>query len=118
MIQANDLRINNIVYSNLERKEVVLNGINKTHGMYEKSSFHSLNNFEGIPLTEEWLLKFGFHFDKEYNSYSKSFLTIYDGKKGFSSDLFWDGLEIHSVHKLQNLYFALTNEELTLNENN
>ena len=73
-------------------------------------------NFEPIPLTEEWLVRFGFrksdlsdrfiihgwfYFEKSENGYS--FRTI-------------DGFVrvIESVHQLQNLYFALTGEELEL----
>jgi hypothetical protein len=82
------------------------------------------NRFEPIPLTEEWLLKFGFKAITN-NSAGKIYSTVIDGV--FSSDLtfvFWEttaqkgriyrhNTEIKYVHQLQNLYFALTNEELT-----
>lgn len=72
---------------------------------------HSIN-FNPIPLTEEWLLKFGF---LKYKGNNKDFwLNDFE----FANDLkwiFWKGniLEnIEYVHQLQNLYFALTQTEL------
>ena len=80
--------------------------------------------YKPIPLTEERLLKFG---AKEqiidecggknrkdvkalFLKYQKGLnLMFIDGK------MFYGSLEIKHVHQLQNLYFALTGEELTLN---
>jgi hypothetical protein len=74
--------------------------------------------FEPIPLTEEWLLKFGF--EKSENNWK--FLDLYFGI------ISWEKLagtmfcleqesiflpHIKYVHQLQNLYFALTGEVLT-----
>ena len=59
-----------------------------------------------IPLTEDWLLKFGlkkgfvFFIDKEFNLFFRGNFII----------------ELRSVHQLQNLYFGLTGKELELNE--
>ena len=75
-------------------------------------------DIEPIPLTEEWLLKFEF-----YKSVGYGFL-----KKDLFGNLFYSvetkeyfmfqykelRLKIEYVHTLQNLYFALTGEELTL----
>lgn len=68
-----------------------------------------------IPLTEEWLLKFGF---KE----GQISTMVYEWRIAdhrLQTDLhffIWmgykDGIEIKYVHQLQNLYFALTGEEL------
>lgn len=80
----------------------------------------SLDNYEPIRLTEEWLVRFGFEccdLDEVY------FLKDVDIQ-------FWDhnntfhfvsnhGLlntELKYVHQLQNLYFALTGEDLVLKE--
>jgi hypothetical protein len=85
-------------------------------------------NIEPIPLTEEWLLKFGF--DKvgialtsiaiaplnlpcTFNlpntpfSFCQGKLILTTGTGDFC-------VNIEYVHQLQNLYFALTGEELTL----
>ena len=84
---------------------------------------------EPIPLTEEWLLRFGFHLrdgfsntfklNVEKHQYDCSEIT-YSEKEGLLR--FSNGQEkgatlipyINYVHQLQNLYFALTGEELTL----
>lgn len=76
-------------------------------------------NLFGIPLTEEWLLKFGFekiNHRIEGIIYKKSWLRFNE----YARLIDWRGGSIESkvcfyVHQLQNLYFALTGEELTLN---
>ena len=74
-----------------------------------------------IPLTEEWLLKFGFERDKEYlDDYifrlktETGEIVLYSKKFILSST---DTLcELKYVHQLQNLYFCLTQKELILNK--
>ena len=75
--------------------------------------------FEPIPLTKEWLVKFGFNFDVNSGLYKKS---------GFEVEVFNIGVEfylgeygswflfVEHVHQLQNLYFALTGEELEIKD--
>ena len=79
-------------------------------------------DIEPIPLTEEWLLRFGFNKIKMesilYSKYSKGYLG------GIEIDLRKSEIEgwqitycnyaIKYIHQLQNLYFALTGEELTI----
>ena len=70
-----------------------------------------------IPITEEMLLKCGFEcyeFDNgEPNQYRfKSRLIVI--RNGFFYDYGAD-VKIEFVHQLQNLYFALTGEELPIN---
>lgn len=68
-----------------------------------------------IPLTEEWLLKFGF--EKSGDHYNKwvddvrAFILLNDFTL-CDIDL---KVEIKYVHQLQNLYFALTGKEITNN---
>jgi hypothetical protein len=90
-----------------------------------------IDDFQSIPLTEEWLLKFGFekgnhnwfrlYFNPDkiedsdcftYNVNSKMLCLecFYSGEKKGSIQLL--GLKEKHVHTLQNLYFALNNEEL------
>lgn len=77
-----------------------------------------LIDFTPIPLTEEWLLKFGF--EKRMFGWWSSvlFLRIDENEKCFWFD--WSstneskGTELFFVHQIQNLFFALTNEELTI----
>lgn len=78
---------------------------------------------EPIPLTEEILLKCGFEKELD-NSMVKNNVAIFLDKR-FKTNLFlkdnqenkWHSIniKIKYLHKLQNLYFALTNEELEIN---
>lgn len=76
-----------------------------------------LNNkhiFVGIPLTEEYISKFGFEISNKKTWLKTS--GVYPGQidveltKDFCLTFF--GSKIKYVHQLQNLYFALTGEEL------
>jgi len=87
------------------------------------------NKIEGVPLTEDWLVKFGFkklknsgYHDSELIYWSLNDFSLYVGYNG-SINLGYEGGEYHEcepvndyeikyVHQLQNLYFALTGEEL------
>ena len=73
-----------------------------------------------IPLTEEWLLKFGFEeylcLDGIYGFKLNEYVFINEGQFRMVSFGQEDSIlvpsEIVMVHQLQNLYFALTGEEL------
>ena len=74
-----------------------------------------------IPLTEEWLVKFGFELEDEKIYYHlDSYEDIYITKTSYSFSIYnathFTNIKqgIKHVHQLQNLYFALTNEELTI----
>ena len=82
------------------------------------------DKYEPIPLTEEWLLKFGF---QKITGWSKNeFCSLHTGYIEFQWDK--DGMmisiedqnltlsHIKYVHSLQNLFFSLTGNELTLNK--
>ena len=84
-------------------------------------------NILPIPLTEEWLVKFGF---EEKDSRKNRFINRADFELEFQGDkvayCVWGGEDAPHltqffghckyVHQLQNLYFALTNEELTIKQ--
>jgi hypothetical protein len=83
---------------------------------------------KGIPLTEEWLLKFGFEKIEDFGVYSniwhfKGVMVSLGNYINVHVDWADDGVGFHSIrcyeelfiHQLQNLYFALTGEELILN---
>ena len=89
----------------------------KTKEVIESKSFH----FKPIPLTEEILLKCGFvQCENEY-WYTNGFLDLslpigtfcINGSKNSEAVIRIN--PIKHLHQLQNLYFALTNEELTVN---
>ena len=82
----------------------------------DSKSFH----FKPIPITEEWLLKFGFF--KHNNAYvlEKPNENIMNFKFSIWSDFTYNSsefpVELKYVHQLQNLYFALTGNELIYEE--
>jgi hypothetical protein len=78
---------------------------------------------EPIPLTEKWLLDFGWakgEYDTEYQdniSLNQEVLSYNVNSNMFCIETQTDVMEINHilyVHELQNLYFALTKQELTL----
>jgi hypothetical protein len=136
-MKANELRIGNLVdlgnriakiieISNLSCVVVDLEETQDTIEDYERT--------KPIPLTEEWLYKFGFKdidkSDNDYITYTDSNHDYYlqidvrkrDGKYTILDNSFDDLrdfslVDISYVHQLQNIYFVLTGEELTLNNN-
>jgi len=123
-MKAQDLRIGNYV-TNPQNKDL----IKVTAKMFEVT-----NMYRPIPLTEEWLLKFGFekYSHEIYKSrkwslkesafvsdwfYIKNEKSSPQKKKMFQGFRFGKKLSsLEHVHQLQNLYFALTGEELTIKE--
>lgn len=87
-----------------------------------------------IPLTDEWLLKFGFSFNPDWCIYylnvdinfrlrnddplpdetNFKIQHVSDDDFYLSIEGFTWGQPIRYAHQLQNLYFALTGEELTI----
>ena len=82
--------------------------------------WYDLFSFEPIPLTEEWMLRFGFI--RKYVSHTPYILndiSIYPTDANFYNIVYYKGVKIDdiilkSVSQLQNLYFSLTNNELKL----
>lgn len=71
------------------------------------------------PLTEEWLLKFGFIESKDNHPFLslKYFYIAFSGTEWVVKQVLsvpFACATIKYVHQLQNIYFALTGEELTL----
>lgn len=79
-------------------------------------SYDSIDFPKPIPLTEEWLMKFGFEIVKGAH---QSWRTIkINEEKSFDiqfidGDIFYSDTRLKHVHQLQNLFFALTGQELT-----
>jgi hypothetical protein len=120
-MKAEELRIGNLIKwdSTGDIEKVVKIGYNNVNNVHE-------SDLQPIPLTEEWLAKFGFRplNDHEFSlwvdeweclslyaePYPKSFVI------GLSRGLkdIWNKSNIQNLHQLQNLYFALTGQELTI----
>lgn len=89
---------------------------------FPKTTWRNATFSKPIPLTEEWLVRFGFRFvERDYEGYNQfikdSFESIYITEKNefrYSSYKPCGYTDLKYVHQLQNLYFALTGEELTI----
>jgi len=79
----------------------------------DKESWCEIERFEAIPLTREWLLKFGLvESEKDCRTFfSKGYFKLEFSNGGNS---YYKRKFISSVHQLQNLYFALNQQELEL----
>ena len=132
-MKANELRIGNYVCVT-EKHPLKVKIINDSDGIMSTVSDNSifittasLLAYKPIPLTEEWLLKFGFEEagDKFYekgllftNCWFLYFNITCKGKVTLSTDSEEYYLtDVPNVHQLQNLYHALTGEELTIKQN-
>ena len=84
-----------------------------------------ITDYAPILLTDEWLLRFGFnedHYGDYYREYNinpdKHFHSYFEltqmSNKSYQIREY--DIYIAYVHQLQNLYFALTGEELTLKQ--
>lgn len=138
-MEAKDLRIGNYVTDAywehfktvIEVDSVNEKGINlliesETKHTYMEHHFinpcYEFDELHGIPLTEEWLLKFGFVLYGKEATDSESPRDWYWIKKGFQmsiDNITWrcsciDNLDIQQVHQLQNLFFCLVGKELTI----
>jgi hypothetical protein len=114
-MKANELRIGNYVneWSAADKKYYV----DKIDVDLLRGIIEDWTECQPIPLTEEWLLKFGF----EKNVFNRwvhwNFdLLLHEDGEWFESDELPMFIFLKHVHQLQNLYFALTGEELTLKE--
>ena len=131
MIAANELRVGNWYTSTKWQKPVrcELSDIAEIHHRLEGAEEKYANVdeiFQSIPLSKEWLKKFGFK-KREGNNicwdlgnfmvgwYGNSYATWVVGLTQENNELFYHS-QIKSVHQLQNLYFSLTGEELTITE--
>lgn len=121
-MQANELRIGNKVNTffnigtilTIELKECIIEF--KT-GKKDRYTFDEL---KGIELTEEILLKAGFIVkNKEWSVAALNiYFSIHNKFDDWRFTPIWckDYKPIRYVHELQNLYFALTGEEIEINE--
>jgi len=138
-MKAQELRIGNLVnygvnivpIKSIHTESVLKDEVRIYVELNEKLQNYCLDitEIEPIPLTEEWLLKFGFEKIKDFNVYINvwglkgfmvslgEYINIHvdwadDGADNYHSIVVYEELYVHT---LQNLYFALTNEELILN---
>jgi hypothetical protein len=126
-MDARELRIGNIIKDDRKAQDWRF----ATHRIIsDLASNPNIELYHPVPLTEEWLIKFGFRPHPR-----GGFYTIIHNSPGIEAVIQWkqngylgietaQGLDgeltnhtqlpvlIKHVHQLQNLYFALTGEEL------
>jgi hypothetical protein len=118
-----ELRVGNLVLVNgiVEEVETVgESGINYC-GFYDGiCSTYEAKDIQGIPLTEEWLLNFGFIDDDDdflIDISEQEIIHINLHKKRFLIEGY-NGIvklkEVYFIHQLQNLYFSLMGEEIII----
>jgi hypothetical protein len=115
-MEASELRIGNVV-STLRAIGNYWSWTFISHEDIYSISCGNENNFKPTPLTEEWLLKFGFK--KDFNGYYFGLLSFSITRNNEFMICVNDRPTetiCYSVHQLQNLYFALTGEELKQQE--
>jgi hypothetical protein len=86
---------------------------------WDRTNGFRTQDFQPIPLTEEWLLNFGFeyHHDTPHPNkvfrklHTEGFIDLEQIKHYYYGGSF-TSVECRYVHQLQNLYFALTGKEL------
>jgi hypothetical protein len=122
-MKANELRIGNYVKYYGNSKTYKIDGINTDAEIWGNQGYIrsgsakiSIDAIKPIPITEEWLLKFGllksgsvFFIDDYYIIFRENNIQ----ELGFDVDYgFYVLAEFEYVHQLQNLIFALTGKEL------
>lgn len=87
-------------------------------------AYYDYNEIEPIPLTEEWLVRFGF----EKRPYNNKWIYWYMASNNFIIDIYLDhkGFYVKTneiqvryyefLHQIQNYVYAITGTELTLND--
>ena len=120
-MKANELRIGNLLREKVtktELKVIELTENNIVTYVIDRSLYplYSGWKMEPIPLTEEWLFKFRFVYNPHSSEFHGKNMIFHNWIKdrGYVS---WGSTQIKYVHQLQNLYFALTGEELTYGGN-
>ena len=125
-MKASELRIGNLVKQS--GNIVTVESLERSNNDWDRTNGLRTLDCKPIPLTEEWLLKFGYSVTDE-NTAGKIYHIAEIGKflnddimlvlyiKGdFKNCIFRKREQVKYVHQLQNLYFALTGEELTIEQ--
>lgn len=111
-MKASELRIGNLLYQEQTIDDWEIKSV--LAGTIIQCEINP-DGFEPIALTEEWLEKFGFkhYVDGETHEMYTPF-GVFEIQKHKTLINGNECKHLQYVHQLQNLYFALTGEELTL----
>lgn len=135
-MKSTELRIGNLIYQYIKDEGFYLNTVDED--TFKSFIYHNEDGwdidesyYEPIPLTEEWLVKFGFEITTDpenvhyklplVGEFNESF--VINRKVGYSvfyvphvdcNNYLCFTTQVKSINELQNLVFALTGEELTI----
>jgi hypothetical protein len=116
-MKATELRIGNLVKGKEINVYWTVEAID-THSIFSYGKWRSLDAFEPIPLTEDFLLKFGFYRHIKLSNHNGWLLNgWFINSKNYDFMVLGSSVvlaKINHVHQLQNIYHALEGEELTL----
>jgi hypothetical protein len=122
-MKARELRIGNYFKHSLFQGDLEIQAINKSGLCSAKgvSGGFEIEHIKPIPLTEAWLLKFGFSCEAKIGGDGIEFRVYHFDVLTFNTNHGWwykcqpmNDTPLEYVHQLQNFYFALTGKELTL----
>lgn len=122
MIKSNELRIGNYLCNAPWFDMVVVEEIRK-EVIKCNIGFGEIEKLQPIILTEEWLIKLGFEWEESYIKldFNPRMKIEFYMANSAECDIVQDNKtisfknnQIKYVHQLQNLFFALTGEELTI----
>ena len=117
-MKANELRVGNWIKTPEQEEKVYDNFFDTDEGVRFINDWN-ISVIKPIPLTEEWLIKFGnwditeeglISYDLNYDEQLEEWLFYVYNIKGDKINC----AMIKYVHQLQNLYFALVGEELEI----
>lgn len=118
-LEAKDLRIGNLVQDYNER---IVEVSAEILGHFNQLSMDQNTALISIPLTEEWLIKFGYNEVDDFyaKGYGVNGVSIIKWENYYNAFAYQLGKGynkiVKEVHQLQNLYSSLTGKELTINE--
>jgi len=119
-MNINELSINNLISHNglICTVEIINGELNEIYFLGEDFYYSDKpENLEGVPLTEEVLLKFGFEkiiTSDVFPTFFRNKINVNDGIVYVCGCGFLN--HIKYAHQLQNVFFDFNNEELTLNK--
>ena len=127
-MESKQLRIGNYIMQS--GNVTMVESLSRSIDDWDRTNHKRTMDCEPILLTEEWLLKFGFVHQYKNKIGQDFFECIIDAEfklyvnlnrmnislsKKYVGNVYSKKLQY--VHQLQNLYFALTGEELTIKQN-
>jgi hypothetical protein len=118
-MKASELRISNLITMPHHREyNMKVLGVSPD-GIYTNMAHLTEDNFEPIPITQEWLDIFGLNKDKGTMDLLFDYIVYFERQ---GNQLFLCNNQtkvqylIEYVHEAQNIYFALTGKELTIKQ--